>query len=69
LIPKLIASSVAESGSESAGDANGVGVWKAFKSITFSRGAAWVMIRPRIWLPFVSGAIKRLIEKGAPYAD
>jgi hypothetical protein len=45
---KLIASSAVKSWSETAGVANRVGVWKVFKSITFSRGADWVMTLPKI---------------------
>jgi len=43
-----IDSSAGKSWSEMAGDANGAGEWKIFKSITFSRGADWAMIRLRI---------------------
>jgi hypothetical protein len=33
--------------SEAAGDANGVGGWRIFKSITFSRGADWATTQRR----------------------
>jgi hypothetical protein len=48
LILKLIANSAAKFWSETAGVAKGAGGWKAFKSITYSRGADSEMILPRI---------------------
>jgi hypothetical protein len=45
LILKLIGSCAGKSWSEMDGDANRAVGWKIFKSITFSRGAAWAMIR------------------------
>ena len=48
LILKLIASFAGRSWSETVGVANGVGGWKIFKYITFSRGADWAMTLPRI---------------------
>jgi len=48
LILKLIASFAARSWTETDGVAKVAGGWKIFKSITFGRGADWVMTRPRI---------------------
>jgi len=45
---QLISSFVVKFWSEMGGDANRAGEWKIFKSITFSRGADWAMIRLRI---------------------
>jgi hypothetical protein len=45
LIRKRIASFAAKFWSETDGDANRAGAWKIFKSITFSGGANWAMIR------------------------
>jgi hypothetical protein len=44
------------------GVVNRAGASRVFKFITFSRGAAWVMTRSRIWLLFVSGATRKLME-------
>jgi hypothetical protein len=48
LIRKFIASFAVKFWSEMAGDVNGAGEWRAFKSISFSGGADWAMILPRI---------------------
>jgi hypothetical protein len=48
LILKLIASSAGKFWSEMAGDANGAGGWKVFKSITFNGGADWATMRRKI---------------------
>jgi hypothetical protein len=44
-----------------AGDVNPAGAWKIFKSITFSRGATWAMMRPRILLLFVQNVTEKPI--------
>jgi len=46
LILKHIVDSAAKSWTVTAGDANGASGWKAFKSITFTRGADWVVEPP-----------------------
>ena len=55
---KLIASSAVQSWSETDGIANRVDARRDFKSITFSRGAAWGMTHPIIWWHFVQNATK-----------
>jgi hypothetical protein len=61
LLPKLIESFARKFWSEMAGGVNPVDTWRIFKSITFSCGADWVMMQPRIWWLFVQGATKKLI--------
>ena len=65
---KLIANYVMKSCSEMVGVANRVGVWKVFKSITFRRGAGWLMTQQRIWLVFVLGATKKPIDNRIHFA-
>jgi hypothetical protein len=48
LILKIITSSAVKSWSEMAGDANGAGAWRIFKSITFCHEADWAMTLLRI---------------------
>jgi hypothetical protein len=58
-----MASFAGKSWSEIDGDASGADAWRIFKSIIFSGGATWGMIRQRIWWLFVRVAIKKLIDK------
>jgi hypothetical protein len=49
LILRLIASFAEKSWSEMDGVANGAGEWRIFKSTTFSRGADWEVMLPKIY--------------------
>jgi hypothetical protein len=46
------------------GVVNRAGGWKIFKSITFSRGAGWAMMRMRISSPCASDAISNSTCEG-----
>ena len=73
---KLIASSATKSWCETAGVANRAGEWRVFKSITSSRGAAWVTTPSRISWLFVLDAdltnIRRqglIVEREIPHLE